>query len=146
MKKLVLLPLILMLSSCILVPVIDSFKKAGLTENDRKALLPPNLKKFHDSLHWGSINDAMVFVAPENASEISDYLNETSEEQKIVESKIKSVKFDEGAYTATVEVKTRAYKIPVYIVTDKTERETWKCSFGNDWKLAAIVETTTTKK
>ena len=135
---LIILLISLAVSSCILVPAIDSIKKAGITSSDRKELLSRNIKLFHDALHWGNVNDAMVFASPEKADKIAEYLQNTSEDKKIVESKVKNVIFDEDAYTATVTIKTKAFRIPVYVVEETTEEETWKCTLTDNWKIYDI--------
>jgi hypothetical protein len=139
MKKLLIFILPVLMSSCILVPFVDSFKQAGLTPSDRRALLGKNVKSFHDAMHWGNINEAIHYADTESTDKITDYLQENAgDEEKIVESKVKSTKFDDGAYTATIEVKTKAYKIPVYVVQERVEREVWKWSMVGEWRLTDI--------
>ncbi len=140
MKKFLLILFTTFASSCVLVPVIDSIKKVGLTSGDRKELLPQSVKKFHDLIQWGNINDALLYVDSDNSSEIYDYLQAKIENEKIVESKVKGIKYEDGAFQAIVEIKIRAYKVPVYIVVDKIERQTWKFGLSDSWRLTEITE------
>ena len=40
-------------TSCLLVPAYASFKRAGMTADDRKELLSERVTRFHESLYWG---------------------------------------------------------------------------------------------
>lgn len=125
------------LGGCILVPAVASFKKAGLTEGDRRTLLAEDLKRFHDLLTFNNGSAAFSYIDPEHYNTVSAKLLEQAETEKIVETKIKHIQFEEGAYSATVDVSTRSFKVPFYIVNDRLERESWAFSLSDGWKIKA---------
>jgi hypothetical protein len=48
------------------------------------------------------------------------------------------VTFGDGSWTADVDVVIKSYQAPYYVVNEHTERQTWKFSLSDGWRLAAI--------
>ena len=130
----------LFLTSCIFVPAIDSIKKAGITENDRKQLLAVEVKKFHDAINWSNPHEAMSYVDAQSLDTLGPRLRESAENEKIFETKVKNIVFEDDAYAASVEVSTRLYKVPVYVVHDRLENEKWRFSLSDGWKILEKTE------
>ena len=127
--------IIFILQGCILAPTIDSMRRAGMTASSRRSLLPENIKKFHDALYWGSPSEIMAYVDDDGWPEISKQIEEMQDKERVVESKVKNVEFDSGAFEATVNVTVKAFKIGYYIVTDRHEKQTWTFSMSDGWKI-----------
>jgi hypothetical protein len=129
------------LSGCVLVPFVQAFKETGVTQGDRKAL-GPEVKKFADAIVWGSKSDALAIVADESREEIARELSGLSEEERVVDSKLDDVTWGEDAYTATVKLKVRFYKVPFYVVKNRIEEQQWQFAVGTGWRLTsrAVVE------
>lgn len=127
-----------MLSSCILAPAIDSFRRAGVTESDRQRLLGERLKDFHDSLYWGDPEMALAYAEPEEREKMRPAVEAMSTAEKVVESKILSTQFSDSAYDAHVRVKVRSYKVPFYIVNERIDEQDWKFGLSDGWLLVAL--------
>lgn len=136
-KSFTLLCLFLVLPGCFLAPTMDSISRAGLTPGDREALLPERIKKYGDSLYWGNPNQALAFVDPGAKEKILDELRSRSPDEKIVETKVLIMDFNEDAFVANVDVLIRSYKVPFYIVNERKERQVWNFSFTKGWRLAS---------
>ena len=130
--------IVLAISSCVLVPVIDSVKKAGLTEGDRQALLGKRVKAFHESLYWGSTDDALLFVEDESKEDVAQKLDGIGDSEKVIETKVKTVNFEDNSFTAKVSLTVRSYKVPYYVVNDRHEKQTWIFSLTDGWKLKSL--------
>jgi len=124
-----------LLSGCFLAPAIDAFKQVGVTRGDRVQLLPAEMKKFQDSLYWGHPEEALAFVTQEGRDKIAEDLKSWGEETRVVESKVNGCTFDEDAYKADVEVTVRYYKVPFYVVNKLQEKQVWKFSVSQGWRL-----------
>lgn len=139
MKKMCLALLILFVTSgCILVPAIDSFNKLGVAESDRQALLPQTLKKFQEQLYWGQRIEALKYAEEDSREAVAKALRPADEEQRIVESKIRGMDFTDNAYKAEVTIFTKFYKVPYYIVVQRIEKQSWRFSLSDGWKITAM--------
>jgi hypothetical protein len=125
------------LSGCVLVPFVQAFKETGVTAGDRKALLGQEVKKFTDAIMWGSKSEALSIVAEESREEIARELGGLSEEERIVDSKVDEITWGDDAYTATVKLKVRFYKVPFYVVKNRVEEQQWNFSVGTGWRLTS---------
>lgn len=122
------------LSGCVLVPFIQAFKEVGATEGDRMALLDKEIKGFNSAIVWGNHTEAASYVAPESQLTLSSQFKDTTEEERIVDTKVTNVVWGDGAREATVQVKTKFYRVPVYVVNTRIEEQKWTWSTGS-WKL-----------
>ena len=122
------------LSGCVLVPFIQAFKEVGATEGDRMSLLNQEVKKFNAAVVWGNSTEAASFVAPESQLKIASQFKDTTEEERIVDSKVNNVVWSDNARGAVVEVKTKFYRVPVYVVNTRVEEQRWAWNEGS-WKL-----------
>lgn len=122
------------LSGCILVPFIQAFKEVGATEGDRMTLLNQDVKKFNAAIVWGNHTEAAAFVAPESQLTITAQFKDSNEEERIVDSKVTNVVWNDSARGALVEVKTKFYRVPVYVVNTRVEDQRWTWT-GGSWKL-----------
>lgn len=127
-------------SGCFLAPAIDSFNKLGVTSSDRQALLAERIKLFSDALYWGEPSEAMLFVAPAHRVTLEPEFRRIKKQEKIVENKIESVEFSEDARKAKVEMTVRSYKVPFYVVNDRTEIQNWEFNLSDGWLLASRAE------
>jgi hypothetical protein len=123
-------------SGCVLVPFVQAFKEAGATEGDRMALLPDQIKKFNSAVVFGNRMEAMQYVASDSQNKIAEGLKDNSEEERVVDSKVSNVIWADSAREATVEIKVKYFKVPVYIVNTRVEEQRWVFSVGDGWKLA----------
>lgn len=128
------LTLMTSLSGCVLVPFIQAFKEVGATEGDRMALLNEEVKKFNAAVVWGNHTEAASYIAPESQLKLSAQFKDTTEEERIVDSKVTDVVWADSARDANVKVKTKFYRVPVYVVTTRIEEQHWVWS-GGAWKL-----------
>jgi hypothetical protein len=130
---------LLFLSGCFLAPFIESFKSAGATQSDREALLPKDLKRFTEALSWGSPEPVLALVDDSARKDIQEQLNEKSETERVVESKVTGVTYEDDSYKASVAVKVKYYRIPYYVVQERKEQLEWKFSLGTGWRLTSRV-------
>ena len=125
------------LTGCFLAPAISSMKEAGLTEADRMTRLSKDIKIFQDALYWGDQNTALAYVLPDNFESFQQTIRASKKNERIVESKVESANFTEDAYAATVEITVRSYRVPYYVVQDRLERQQWKFTLADGWKIAS---------
>lgn len=126
--------LVTSLSGCVLVPFIQAFKEVGATEGDRMTLLNEEVKKFNAAVVWGNHTEAASYIAPESQLKLSSQFKDATEEERIVDSKVTDVVWADSARDATVKVKTKFYRVPVYVVNTRVEEQHWLWS-GGAWKL-----------
>lgn len=123
------------LQGCVLVPFIDAFKKTGVAESDRQAMLGSDVKKFTDALVWGSQMDALSMVQPEAQSEIAKQISTLGEGLKVVDAKVNNAVFTNDAYEAEVNLTLRFYESPYFVVKNQKESQKWVFSLSDGWKL-----------
>ncbi|MBN8549079.1 MAG: hypothetical protein J0M12_07185 [Deltaproteobacteria bacterium] len=128
------------LSGCFLAPAIDSFNKLGVTESDRQALLEDRFRKFSDALYWGAPGEAITFVTPESRGDLEPEFRRIRKQEKIVDSRIESVGFSDNSFTATIEVLQKYYRVPYYVVNERTESQEWKFHINGGWLLVSTKE------
>lgn len=127
----------LCLGGCFLAPAIDSFNKLGVTAGDREKLLAERIRGFNDAVSFGQPGDAELFFVPENRAVLEKVFRKERKQQKIVDSRIESVGFSEESRKALVEVTVRYYRVPFYIVNERTEMQEWRFLGTSGWFLAA---------
>ena len=127
-------------SGCVLVPFVQAFKESGFTENDRMALLGPQVKKFSDARMFGNKTEALALVATESQPEIAKQLNQSSEEERIVKSQIDHVEWIDDARKAKVTVRVDSYKVTRLVVNAVKEEQTWEFNPVAGWQLSARAE------
>lgn len=122
------------LSGCILVPFIQAFKEVGATEGDRMVLLNEEVKKFNAAVVWGNHTEAMSFVSSESQLKLAPQFADKEEEERIVDTKVGNVTWADSAREATISVKVKFYRIPIYVVNTRTEEQRWTFKSGS-WKI-----------
>lgn len=130
--------LFLVLQGCIFVPAIDSVSRLGVTRSDRERLLAEQIKKFQEVLFWGNPNEALRFARDDARDDVRRYLKQISQEERVVESKVKSIDFSGNSYAAEVEVGVKYYRVPYYLVNERFENQKWEFSTVGGWKIVAI--------
>lgn len=131
--------LLLGLGGCLLVPIVDGVKQIGVTKADRMALLPDRVASFNNAMYWGRSQDALTFALPESRADLTRAMKEASKyQERIVETKVDHIEFDDEGTHATVEVTVRAFRVPVYVVNDSAKQQRWVFSLTNGWQLAGI--------
>ena len=123
------------IGGCVLVPFVQAFKETGLTEGDRMALLPPQVKKFSDARVFGNKIDALSVVAPEAQAEISSQLQSMNEQERVVKSRIDEIEWLEDAFRARVVIKVDSFTMSQLVVKTTTEEQQWEFKTGNGWVL-----------
>jgi hypothetical protein len=127
--------LVMSASGCVLVPFVQAFKEVGATEGDRMALLPEQIKKFNSAVVFGNRMEAMHYVSADSQEKVASELKDNAEEERIVDSKVNNVVWADSARQATVEIKVKYFKVPVYVVNTRVEEQRWAFSVGEGWKL-----------
>lgn len=136
--RLVLLALLLSLLSvnaCVLLPVIEAVKKSGATESDRMALLSQDIKQFTDYLSWADKVGASQFVADEARAEIMKQYSDIGQSERIIESQLNDVRWEDSAHVAKVALRVKYFKVPFYVVNIRTENQEWVFAMSTGWKL-----------
>jgi hypothetical protein len=138
MKKIIstfLVASMLTCNGCVLVPVIESVSQIGVTKSDREALLSRDMKKLNDAIYWGKPEEAAQLFSDETRATLIEGLRKKNKEERVVESKVDSVEFNEDSYAATVAVSIRYYTAPYYVVTERIEEQQWQFKLPSGWRI-----------
>lgn len=140
MKKLLLGIAVLFLSSCmILAPIISSFKDTGATQGDREMLFQKAIKEFHSLEATRNPEQAAVFAKSENKMAMANNFRDKSHTERIVESTIGLLEFQDEARKALVTVNKKYFRVPQYMVKERREKETWEfVSALEGWRISSI--------
>ena len=129
------------LSGCLLVPLVDGVKKIGVTKSDRMALLPEQVENFNQAMYWGRSDQALTYAVPESRTELVKSMREAAKyQERIVETKVDHIEFNDDGFEATVDVTVKAFRVPVYVVNDSSKQQRWVFSLTEGWQLAGIDE------
>jgi hypothetical protein len=129
--------ILLTCSGCFLVPVIDSFREAGMTEGGRQSTLQKALKDYHLALFWGQIGSALQLAVPEEREKLRRRFDALQDRERIVESKVRFVDYQDSAYKANVEVMLKIHNLATNIVGQRLEKEAWVFSLSQGWQIAS---------
>lgn len=136
MKKLFLLLFLINLTACPLIPVFDTFKQMGMTEDSRKELLPKKVKNFYNDLMSQRFLHMGQYLAEERREALLADLRKNRKDEKIIEGKIDLLDFYDNTNRAEVEMIVRYYQSPYFIVKERIEQQTWKFYGSNSgWRL-----------
>ena len=128
--------LITTFSGCLFaVPVIQGFKDAGLTENDRATLLQESLKRFHHALEDGNRTRLLAYASEEFRDTFKHTLRQYSRFERVVGAEVDFVDFEDEGYKAKVESFVKYYKQSYYIVKERLVAQTWEYTYSGGWKL-----------
>ena len=128
--------LVLSLGGCFLAPAINSMREAGLTEADRRMKLAKDVREFSEALYWGDAGAALIYVVPEAQQTFREQIRKSKKAERIVESKVENVVFLDGSYEADVDLSVRYFEVPFYVVNERVERQAWKFSLSDGWKIS----------
>lgn len=126
------------LSGCLLVPVMDSVSKIGVTKTDRMRVLPTQVKGYQDALYWGNHSIALGYVEPQSVEQFRTRLRSRPRDEKIVEARVLSTDFDPEAYEANVVVAVRHFNPSTLIVEEDEETQRWVFGLQNGWKISSV--------
>lgn len=126
---------VLNVTGCVLVPFVQAFKETGVTEGDRMALLPPQVKKFSDARVFGNKREALTFVSSDARNDISKQLNSNDDQERVVKSQIDDIEWSDDAYKARVVVKVDSFRMSRLIVETVTEEQHWEFTTAGGWLL-----------
>lgn len=136
-RILILLWIVSAFSGCVvLAPLIQSYKETGISEGDRKQLLSQSVKEFNEALFWGRVDTALALADASVHDQLRKEVRKKRKSERLVESNIEYVDFKDGARKADVDVLVRFFKVPVYIVKERIERQRWIFALGSGWKLS----------
>ncbi len=131
--------LIVSFSSCaILAITAESFRKAGLTTESRKELLPSFVVRFSDAMSLFDATRALAFSTEEYKPELRARLLKEREKVKVIGNEVILTEYNDDATRAEVSVKSKFYRIPVYVAEEKMEKQIWIYDGGGVWKLDDI--------
>lgn len=143
MKKLAIVSLVAIsffLNGCLLVPFIDSFKESGIQESDRVRLFDKQIRQYKYALMDGRSGGMLKFVQREQFPEMRKTYRDMFNGQKIVDSKVDYVDFEDESHIAKVDLEVSYFRVPQYVVQSRIESQTWKFEVGTGWKLESIDE------
>ncbi|MGI6524882.1 MAG: hypothetical protein ACOX2O_06265 [Bdellovibrionota bacterium] len=137
-----LLALLLMfgVSGCVLVPFISGFRELGATADSRQELLNKTIKNFQVAIKSSNITAALSFIDKDNKElreAIRDEMRRTKDKEKIVDSRLDFVEYDDDSYHADVEIRTKFFKVPYYVVMERLEKEKWEFFVRKGWQLTS---------
>jgi len=124
------------LSSCIFVPFISAYKELGNSPADRKKLFSKSQKDFNTSLlNVSKMQLQSFFIDPKDAYY---YFKKNLKNQKVFKIENEYLDFDDEAKLITAYVNVKYFKVPVYIVNDRTEVQVWSFEKKLGWKIKEI--------
>ncbi len=134
LKVLLLLTFLFFLNSCVaLAPVMETYRQMGVSEADRMQLLEQRVREFHDSIYWGRPHTALQLSDESARPDLRRRVRDRRRKEKLVDSKVDFVEFDDDAYEAKVDVLIRFYRVPNYVVKERVETQDWRFSTVSGW-------------
>ena len=130
------------MAGCLFVPIISGFRDMGATADARQEMLKKAVKAFHDAVRSSNMTVAMSFIDkeknPELREAIRNEMRRLRDKEKVVDSKLDFVEYDDDSYTADVEVRSKFFVVPYYVVNEKLETEKWEFeTIGSKWILVS---------
>ncbi len=110
--------------------------------DSRQEMLQTELPDFHRAVYWGLMDIVAASVERENRAQVLARLQNQRANEKLVEMQVTRVDFDADSMEAAVEVLTRYYKKPQYIVQERREHETWKYDRVRGWRFSDVTTLT----
>lgn len=112
---------------------------AGTSE--KQAMLNVRLEKYNKAVYWGSLNELVGYIEPQYQQEFFKNIGNRSEDEDLVESKIKSVSFYNNASKATAYIETRFFNKKSRYVNSRYEKLDWEFfRLDGGWRLKKIDE------
>jgi hypothetical protein len=132
--------LILCLNSCLLVPVVDSINKTGITRQQRVEQLAPAIQHFQSNLFWGERDRALAFAPSNKQERLRSIIRSFPDDQRIVDAKLVETEFTNEAYKAKVTLKVRSYLPSNLIISERKQYQTWSFELGTGWQIIDLHE------
>lgn len=122
-------------SGCVaLAPVMQTYSQIGVSEGDRMRLLDTSLSEFSNAVYWGNANKALTFASDQAKEDLKNHIRQASKQEKVVETEVEFVDYDDDVYAAEVDVLVKYYKVPQYVVKERRERQFWQFSVASGWE------------
>ncbi len=127
---------LVILSGCILAPVMKGVQDAGITKNDRAVKLGENLREFKEALYWGQTLRLNSYLLEEGKESFTTAYKGVGRTERLTETKVEETEISEDGYSAKVRMMVRYYRIPHYTVVERVDTHDWKYEDG--WKIASV--------
>ncbi len=125
-------------TGCVLMPLMEPARKAGLTEESRRGLLPARVALFHQIVAQGKFEDAMTLTADGRKAEIRAAVDEFAEGFTITGAEIRKRVDGEGASSSRLEVDLQRYKVGRNVLENVPLIEHWEFSHTSGWLIASM--------
>ena len=104
-------------------------------------MLNQRINEYTRAMYWGDQGRLSRLVSPQIRPIISKRIRARRRTENIVDTEVENVQFDKELQKATVDMKTRFYKISHNVVQSRFEKQTWLYyRYDGGWKLTEIEE------
>lgn len=138
LKIVIVLLLSLLLSGCVLAPLMSGINESGMTENGRQFSLNRSVKEFSSALFWQNYSKAQRFALVDGDLNVKQSLTGGASNARVVEAKVEDVYFTEDSYKAEVSMSLRVQDYDTMIVAPKNQKQSWVYSMEDGWKLKSL--------
>ncbi|RMD85196.1 MAG: hypothetical protein D6808_05765 [Candidatus Dadabacteria bacterium] len=121
-----------------IAPSVIAVKEAGFTESGRKEAFNKSIRGFYSALFWQNIAQALDYVDENNRDSMFKWIRSFKRPNRIVDTKIESLTFDEGAFSAEVEVSRKIMNDDTRVVKTVVQKEIWVFSRMQGWKVKSV--------
>ncbi|MDD2941664.1 MAG: hypothetical protein PHC51_01745 [bacterium] len=110
-------------------------------DQTRATLLDQNVKEFNRALYWGTVTDALKLVSADQRHEFIEDFRKRGRGEKIIDIQVEVIDFSEDKPVALVDIITRYYSSPDYVVMEKRERQEWQYyRFDGGWQFHSMTQ------
>lgn len=104
----------------------DSIETMIASERGMRQQLSQRVRDFHRAVYWGDVNRASSFVLPEQRNEFVKSSKSLRESLHLVSLDVDSLELlEDDENRAAVELTTRYYRSPNYVIQTRTDKEKW---------------------
>ena len=120
--------------------------KTGLTDisagpAERQGMLSARIEKYNKAVYWSSSGELSEYLDPSYMADFFKRISKRSEDEELVESKVKNIDFHADSSKATAYIETRFYSKATLYVTSRYEKLDWEFfRLNGGWRLKNIDE------
>lgn len=133
MNKIYLCLAVMLVVGCSEIKEVD-YLTAGTGRKEE--LLGKRLDAYTKAWYWGAIDELAAWIEPEIRARMFNKLKQSRRKERLVDLEIQEIEIQKNG-DANVDIQTRFYREPTYIVDTRTEKQVWKFHrLSQGWMLA----------
>ena len=126
------------LGGCVLAPLMEPVRQAGITESGRRGLLGERLRLFSSMLESQRFEQAADFAKEESRTEVLAALEKLGNGFRVTGTRIENRSDDRDARGSHLKVSIARFRVGRNTIEEIATEQRWEFTASGGWRLASL--------